>query len=366
MESSLVSSKYAGIQPIQNFEISPESLSFTQGKDARTSQSKQFLCVRHAIPKTNLYQTILLENRSHDRMLEKSLSNLSIRKLKCSNSLDLTARTFMTMQERKQKKWKREDEMRLSSMNLPTFHIIDDRPASADVMYHMPDYVTREKKPQKKQMPKRPPVRAKPKMPYNIRREQTEIIAYKGKTLMTRLPEVVEVDQDALKHYDQYRGKRFLYRGVTKKDDRFDKLQRILDPAKLDRVDMTPSENVVCKSRLAKYSPFVTGSDDGLQKRQHTMPLSNSEENSLYSKWMLTQPASTSDCAESELTQREVRFEQYRDPKKKSDHILDQFKSKDVKKLAMTLAKAKNTSGKDADGKTFVPGVNVYFTKNKE
>ncbi|KAK3091450.1 hypothetical protein FSP39_019932 [Pinctada imbricata] len=357
------SGKVAGVEAIRNFEISPDTLSFTQGKDAKNTKIKQFLCVRHIVPKTNLYQTILLENRSHDRMLEKTLSNLSMRKLKCSNSLDLTARTFMNMQERKQKKWRREDEMRLSSMNLPTFHAIDDRPQSADVMYHMPEYTAKPKK-----TPRKPPKASKiPKMPYNIRKEQTEIITYKGKTLMSRMPEVIEVDQDALKHYDQYRGKRFLYKGVTKKDTRYDRLQNMLSPAKVTDKDMYPTENIVSSSRLAKYSPFVTRSDDGLNRREHTMPMANPEQRN-YARWMLTQPESISDTAEfSEPVHREVRFQQLPERSKKSDQILQEFRTKDVKKLAMTLNKTKTTDlSQSKDGKVFVPGVNIYFTKTKE
>lgn len=200
--------------PIQELDISPDSLVFTQGKDAKNIKIKQFLCVRDVIPKTNLYQAILLENRSQDRHLQRTLSSLSTRQLKHANSFDLTARTFMAMQERKQKKWKREDEMRLSSMNLPSLQGSENLAPSLDVMYHMPEYSTKSK-------PKRSKSREKektkfPKMPYSIRREQTEIVTYNDKTYMTKLPEIVEVDQNALQHYDLYRGKKFLSAGATK------------------------------------------------------------------------------------------------------------------------------------------------------
>lgn len=80
--------------PIQELDISPDSLVFTQGKDAKNIKIKQFLCVRDVIPKTNLYQAILLENRSQDRHLQRTLSSLSTRQLKHANSFDRSNKNY--------------------------------------------------------------------------------------------------------------------------------------------------------------------------------------------------------------------------------------------------------------------------------
>lgn len=373
--------------PIQELDISPDSLVFTQGKDAKNIKIKQFLCVRDVIPKTNLYQAILLENRSQDRHLQRTLSSLSTRQLKHANSFDLTARTFMAMQERKQKKWKREDEMRLSSMNLPSLQGSDNLSPSLDVMYHMPEYSTKSK-------PKRSKSREKdktkfPKMPYSIRREQTEIVTYNEKTYMTKLPEMVEVDQNALQHYDVYRGKKFLSAGATKTDDRFKHLTDTLNPAHLKDLDKYPLENATSKSRLSKYSSSSRlssrESDDENAFSRHITPKQRAS-------WMLTRPDTYSDVLDKPVSnegkprprpKREisVSFDDHPKVVKRSEEILESFRTMDVKKLAKSILKDKKENTKPEDHgaessvedtitgeekKVFVPGVNVYYSASKK
>lgn len=367
--------------PIQELEISPDTLSFTQGKDAKNIKIKQFLCVRNVIPKTNLYQAILLENRSQDRHLQRTLSSLSTRQLKHANSFDLTARTFMAMQERKQKKWKREDELRLSSMNLPSLQGSENLTPNLDVMYHMPEYSTTTK--QKRGKSREKEKTKFPKMPYNIRREQTEIVTYHDKTYMTKLPEMVEVDQDALQHYDMYRGKKYLSAGASKTDDRFKHLTQTLKPAHLKDLDKYPLENATSKSRLSKYS-----SSSRVSSRE-------SDDDNVFSRhmaskprpsWMLTRPETCSDVVEGTFTQgtkprREitVSFEDQPKKAKRSEEILESFRTMDVKKLAKSILKDKkentNTDEQEAEPteentaddnkKVFVPGVNVYYSTSK-
>ena len=368
--------------PIQELEISPESLVFTQGKDAKNIKIKHFLCVRDVIPKTNLYQAILLENRSQDRHLQRTLSSLSTRQLKHANSFDLTARTFMAMQERKQKKWKREDELRLSSMNLPTLQGSESLSQSLDVMYHMPEYSS-------KSRPKRSKSREKektkfPKMPYSIRREQTEIVTYNDKTYMTKLPEMVEVDQNALQHYDLYRGKKFLNSGASKTDDRFKHLTDTLKPAFLRDLDKYPLENATSKSRLSKYS---SSSRVSSRESDDDHVFSHNMAAKPRPSWMLTRSETYSDAFGSEKPQthggrpkREISVSFEDQPKivKRSEEILESFRTMDVKKLAKSILKDKKenkttdveetepTEENVAEGnKTFVPGVNVYYSTNK-
>lgn len=372
--------------PIQELDISPDSLVFTQGKDAKNIKIKQFLCVRDVIPKTNLYQAILLENRSQDRHLQRTLSSLSTRQLKHANSFDLTARTFMAMQERKQKKWKREDEMRLSSMNLPNLQGSENFAPSLDVMYHMPEYSTKSKPRRSKSRDRE---RTKfPKMPYSIRREQTEIVTYNEKTYMTKLPEMVEVDQTALQHYDLYRGKKFLSAGATKTDDRFRHLTDTLNPAHLKDLDKYPLENATSKSRLSKYSSSSRVSsresdDDNAYSRHMTSKQRGSN-------WMLTRPETYSDVLDKPVShggkprpKREisVSFDDHPKMVKRSEEILESFRTMDVKKLAKSILKDKKENTKTAedqsaesaeetvtgeDKKVFVPGVNVYYSTNKK
>lgn len=44
--------------------------------------------------------------------------------------MDLNKRAFVAQQDRKRHKWKREDEVRISSMNLPSFSPVADKPGS--------------------------------------------------------------------------------------------------------------------------------------------------------------------------------------------------------------------------------------------
>ena len=44
--------------------------------------------------------------------------------------MDLNKRAFVAQQDRKRHKWKREDEVRISNMNLPSFSPVVDKPGS--------------------------------------------------------------------------------------------------------------------------------------------------------------------------------------------------------------------------------------------
>lgn len=344
------------IQQNLPFEISRDLLTYEPGADTKNIKLKQHLCVRHAMPKTNLYGTILHENVSQDRHLERQLSNLSIRQLKNSNSFDLSARTFMKNQERKQAKWRREDEFRLSGLNLPNVQMAEEkRRPSFDVMYHAPEYSFRSQSVRENK-------ESFPKMPFSIRREKTEIVTHRERTFMTRLPEVLVVDQDALKEYNKYRGKTHLKPGNPSKDDRFQRLQTSLSKPLIKDVDNLPNENSKSKSRLSKYS-----NDSRDDHTDHSLDTTGNESShELRGDWMLTRAQTDM------IVQKNRRNKEEEDTvsvhvqnKNKSDDILDSFRTKDVRDLAKSLSKDKTVKEKNGTNSTFVPGVNVYYSKKK-
>ena len=210
---------------------------------------KQYLSVKHALPKTRLYHTILHENVSQDRHLDMTLLNISRRRQKESVSCDLSRRAFVAQQDRKIKKWKREDENRLAGMNLPTLAYHDSDPdESKEVLYHQPDY---ESRPWSTQAP------IKPVLPMlRIRRERTEIVSVQDKAFLLKLPAVAEIDYKKLERHNTYCGKSMLARGVPRKDERFESLNSQLQAAKLKKWDQYPIENIFVKSRLSKYSSW--------------------------------------------------------------------------------------------------------------
>ncbi|XP_041363906.1 uncharacterized protein LOC121379382 [Gigantopelta aegis] len=212
---------------------------------------KQYLSVKHALPKTRLYHTILHENVSQDRHLDMTLSNIKRRRQKESVSCDLSRRAFVAQQDRKIKKWKREDENRLAGMNLPSLAYQDSTQggeSSKEVLYHQPDY---ESRPWSTQAP------VKPVLPMlRIRRERTEIVSFQDKAFLLKLPAVAEIDYKKLERHNTYCGKTMLSRGVPKKDERFESLNAQLQAAKLKKWDQYPIENIFVKSRLSKYSSW--------------------------------------------------------------------------------------------------------------
>lgn len=352
------------VEPIQSFEISPETLTFTQGEGTRNTKIKQYLCVRPMMPKSGLYQAILHENISQDRHLERLLDGLNSRQMKTANSMDLTQRTFLARQEKKQKKWKREDEVRLYGMNFPSIaaRTPTERPQSMQAVYRMPEYSARPK----------PEVDEKlksslPEMPYTLRREQTEIVLHRDRTFITRLPGVREVNPKGLERHNTYCGLSFLKTGTPSQDTRFKRLEFQLEPAELGDVDQYPIENLTSKSRLSKYSQSTSNESEEKDKVSSAIPNKPKQE-----KWIITRADTdlTSTGIKSEIETNGERTGNGRNKKrmKKSDAILESFKTKDVKKLAKTLAKKDKKPEIEVVQKSsvFVPGVNVFYSKNKE
>lgn len=235
------------ITPIQSFEITPETLEFTTGADTRNIGIKHFLCLRRTLPKTRLSQAILYENVSYRRQLAMKMDSMRKDRLRNAQVLDSNMRAFRQTQKRKQQKWKRVDEIRLSNMNLPCVHLKseEERPKSCKIMYRMSEF-----KPEGDKSDLPSPVL--PKMNLTVRREQTEIITHREKTFMTRFPEIIHIDQALLDRHNNYCGKHLLEDGGSGLDGRFSRFVDSLSPAKVDAEDY-PIENLKSYSRLHKY-----------------------------------------------------------------------------------------------------------------
>ncbi|XP_060083655.1 uncharacterized protein LOC132562896 [Ylistrum balloti] len=389
----------------QQFDISPDGFSYIQGEDTKNIKIKQYLCVRDSLPKTALSHVILNENMSQDRQLERTMSDLTLRQLKQSNANDLTQRTFVAMQDRKQKKWKRDDETRLSNMNFPVFSVPEEkRPKDMDVVYRLPDYrVKTSRGPRLKSASAvigngatsgtgngnniTTSTPRQVKMPFGISKEKTEIITHNDKTFMNKLPEVEVIDPDALKHYDTYRGKTMLESGGPSRDMRFKRLENLLNPAFLKQTDQYNEQNVKSKSRLSKYSgssledkektdderhqndqlfaensfvaPSIAPSVDAsvvpslsvdfaqtvcLSAPPSVAPVPPSRGNE--HAWMITRLNTTSDFNAKPASSRsrlaqDQKMENAKKRVKRSVEILESFRNGDVNKLAKSLAREK-------------------------
>ncbi|CAL1530790.1 unnamed protein product [Lymnaea stagnalis] len=187
---------------------------------SRNINMKQFLCVKHALPKTRVTNTILYENSSQSRHLEMKLASLDHQKEQALDAMDINKRTFIRQQERKRRKWMREDQTRLSGLNLPTLppSVVERRP-SVQVICQC-----RLEKDSTSASPRRQPILPMMK----IHKERTEIVLHRNRTFLTRLPSSVEIDLDAQQLFDAYRGASFLVRGLPCKDDRFLGLHTLL------------------------------------------------------------------------------------------------------------------------------------------
>ena len=70
-----------------------------------------------------------------------------------------------------------------------------------------------------------------------MRRERTEIISHHDKVFVTKLPSVVEYDQEKLDVHNAYCGKALLDQGGPSRDDRFQRLHTTLSTARLNEGD---------------------------------------------------------------------------------------------------------------------------------
>ncbi|XP_059165402.1 uncharacterized protein LOC131947982 [Physella acuta] len=182
----------------------------------RNIDMKQHLSVKHALPKTRLTNTILYENSSHDRHLALQLASIERRKERTMFSLDMSRRTFVKEQEKKRRQWMREDEMRLSGLNLPVLPpAVVERCPSVQILCHC-----RFNNAKSGNSPRRQPILPMLK----IRKERTDIVLHRNKTFITHLPTFVTVDRQIEAVFDLYRGKTYLDRDFPSHDVRFRRL----------------------------------------------------------------------------------------------------------------------------------------------
>lgn len=323
------------IKPIQNFEITPETLEFTTGADTRNIGIKHNLCLRRSLPKTRLSQAILYENVSYARQLSMKMNSLKTDRARNVAVLDSNVRAFMQGQKKKQQKWKRLDEVRLSNMNLPCVNLAseNERPKSCKIMYRMNEFKPDGDKPEQ-------PTPVLPKMNLTVHREQTEIITHRDKTFMTRFPELIEIDPTLLERHNRYCGKTLL-EGVSSRDNRFHKFLGALSPAIVDEEDY-PAEFTMSKSRLAKYAPKDERSSPRPFKtkpKSHQQNLKDdvakrfqaiiSRENSSISDSLFDE----SDTASSIYLRYGIRPRQQGRYQKRGDYLLETYKSDDIIQL---------------------------------
>ncbi|XP_050394537.1 uncharacterized protein LOC126812280 [Patella vulgata] len=206
---------------------------------------KQYLCVRHSLPKTQLKNAILYDNVNENKHLRKRLSTLRRHRERTSLYLDINKRCFESEQEKKQNKWKREDEETIASWNLPV--LAPPRGSNtqaiphAETIYSVPTYN------------KSPSSHRKPVLPMlSFKREKTEIVTRGDKTFLAKLPEVVEVDYKKLEHYNSYTGK--VINKTWSADPRFLSLASNLQPLVLRKRDECPIGKVMSKSKASRIS----------------------------------------------------------------------------------------------------------------
>ena len=318
----------------EQFEITPELLEFTTGADTRNIGIKHFLCLRRTLPKTRLSQAILYENVSYRRQLGMKMDSMRKDRLRNAQVLESNMRAFRQTQKRKQEKWRRVDEIRLSSMNLPCVHLGNEseRPQSCKIMYRISEF-----KPEGEKAETPAPIL--PKMNLTVIREQTEIITHREKTFMTKFPEIIEYDQKLIDQYNNYCGKKLLEDGGSGRDARFNRFINSLSPAKVDPEDY-PHENVKTISRLYKYSTKEdrdrqTPRSSRLLPKSHQLNLKlevtrrfdaiKSRESTFYSD--------DSDPAVERLVKTEAALKNAERFQRKGDYMLETYRSDDVIQL---------------------------------
>ena len=119
-------------------------------------------------------------------MLNIELERIKHRSKQYTNVYEISRRTFLDRQSRKQRKWKQQDDMRIASMNFPTIRAsaVEGR-ASVEVMYSSPKYKDNDSS----------LFNGKPLLPYMVlRRERTEFIRSHNKISTTRLPDVIQTN----------------------------------------------------------------------------------------------------------------------------------------------------------------------------
>ena len=184
--------------------------------------------MKHMFPKTKISHVILHENTSQQRHLTMVLSRLNHRQERIGNTYTMSIKNFSDKQKQKHGKWKREDEMRTLGMNLP--HIPppgmmgDKRLDSAQTLYRSPTYLDNGTE---ASMRRENTII----LPYmSIEREHIKYLTHKQNTFVTRLPTIINVDEQKLGKYKRFCNTSINDAGNILKDQRYRKLAKILTP----------------------------------------------------------------------------------------------------------------------------------------
>jgi len=213
------------------------------------------LSVKHLLPKTKISHTILHDNTSQDRLLASKKQILDRRANRERLLVDRTKKSFMSTQVRKRGKWKREDDVRINCLNLPSIHIDNTvvRPPSMKVLYSSPDYNSGDPQQQ---------IHVPLKRVMGIRREKTEIISHHEKIAVTKLPSEVRLSTATLRKYDRYRGTKYMSRNLLATDKRFvqcedllSRLKVITPPPIITLTDSAPQSSIRKQNGRGFYFP---------------------------------------------------------------------------------------------------------------
>ena len=217
--------------PISNEEAALLEKVLGLAQQKRTIQAADYVSVKHTLPKTRLHRTILLENKSHTRHLDMHLRSLSTRQGRFNTNHEITRRAFLDQQQRKQGKWKQQDEGRANGMNFPSLRSDSVRRASMDVLYKSPRYPDQKKV--EKPPPGSPGSAQNPLLPdMHVRRERTEVLRHRDQTYITRLPTIVEIDPRKRRKYNNYCVPVGLNTDKPAQDERFANIIQLLSPIK--------------------------------------------------------------------------------------------------------------------------------------
>ena len=207
----------------------------------RTIRAAEHLSVKDALPKTFISHTIIHENPSQGRLLSLELDRINHRKSNYLSTHEISRRTFLERQTRSERKWKSQDELRISQMNFPTLRASAlTRQPSVEVIYRSPRYNDGEAK------------SADALLPYmHLRRERTEFIRHGGVISSTRLPTVIEIDSYKLQRYNTFCGQDFkrIKTRKVQRDKKFVNLMSSLCPLKHELDDEAERDAQARQSR---------------------------------------------------------------------------------------------------------------------
>ena len=188
--------------------------------------SGEYSSMKHVMPKTKISHAILHENTSQERHLAMALQRLNHNQERTGNTYALSMKHFSDKQKLKHNKWKREDEVRTLGMNLPNIRKLNEgkRVDSAQTIYRSPTYL--DEGIEKSLRREKTLI-----LPYmSVSREHIKYIAHRQSTFITRLPTIINIDENKLQKYKRFCGSSINDNGTAIRDRRFKKLTKVLTP----------------------------------------------------------------------------------------------------------------------------------------